>query len=149
MTGPTDQNNNGNKISGLQQWDYNNNNRPQQQDYNGSTIPGLQYQDYDNGLQQQDYNNGIKDETFQTFCKRLLQCLSLLWQTKPLFFHCCSVLEAKSIGQGIESLSLAVVTNWLKSGTTSHHALWGITSSVESGPPWSKDNPQSCKRLLS
>ena len=78
MTGPTDQNNNGNKISGLQQWDYNNNNRLQQQDYNRNTIPGLQYQDYDNGLQQQDYNNGIKDETFQTFCKRLLQCLSLL-----------------------------------------------------------------------
>ena len=60
MTGPTDQNNNGNKIPGLQQWEYNNNNRPQQQDYNnGNTIPGLQYRDHDNGLQQQDYNNGI------------------------------------------------------------------------------------------
>ena len=75
MTGATDQNNNGNKISGLQQWGYNNNNRPQN---NGNTIPGLQYQDHDNGPQQQDYKNGIKDETFQTFCKRLLQCLSLL-----------------------------------------------------------------------
>ena len=60
MTGPTDQNNNGNKILGLQQWGYNNNNGPQQQDYNnGNTIPGLQYRDHDNGLQQQDYNNGI------------------------------------------------------------------------------------------